>query len=200
MNRHTSSCVCQEAAKLTPASNSFGEQLVQLGAMFSLFTRIRHRQRCQQLLRVGILRVIHNLIGITMFHNLTLMHHHNAIGQHIDHGKIMGDEQACETYFRLQFLEQLQHLHLYRYIQCRSRLVSDKQARLKSQRSCQGGTLTLTARKLMRESVHIRTRQLHHFEQISHIVARFRHRRVLFMHDQSTSFMTRRKTELAPSN
>ena len=103
MNRHTSSCVCQEATKLTSESNSFGEQLVQLGAMFSLFTRIRHRQRCQQLLRVGILRVIHNLIGITMFHNLALMHHHNAIGQHIDHGKIMGDEQACETYFRLQF-------------------------------------------------------------------------------------------------
>ena len=95
MNRHTSSCVCQEATKLTSESNSFGEQLVQLGAMFSLFTRIRHRQRCQQLLRVGILRVIHNLIGITMFHNLALMHHHNAIGQHIDHGKIMGDEQAC---------------------------------------------------------------------------------------------------------
>ena len=151
MNRHTSSCVCQEATKLTSESNSFGEQLVQLGAMFSLFTRIRHRQRCQQLLRVGILRVIHNLIGITMFHNLALMHHHNAIGQHIDHGKIMGDEQACETYFRLQFLEQLQHLRLYRHIQCRSRLVGDQQARLKRQRSCQGGTLTLTAGKLMRE-------------------------------------------------
>lgn len=41
MNRHTSSCVCQEATKLTSESNSFGEQLVQLGAMFSLFTRIK---------------------------------------------------------------------------------------------------------------------------------------------------------------
>ena len=98
-DRRTSSCVCQEAAKLTPASNSFGEQLVQLSAMFSLFTRIRHRQRCQQLLRVGIPRVIHNLIGITMFHNLTLMHHHNAIGQHIDHGKIMGDETGMRNLF-----------------------------------------------------------------------------------------------------
>ena len=97
MNRHTSSCVCQEATKLTSESNSFGEQLVQLGAMFSLFTRIRHRQRCQQLLRVGILRVIHNLIGITMFHNLALMHHHNAIGQHIDHGKIMGDAKPISA-------------------------------------------------------------------------------------------------------
>ncbi len=38
MNRHTSSCACQEATKLTSESNSFGEQLVQLGAMFSLFT------------------------------------------------------------------------------------------------------------------------------------------------------------------
>lgn len=44
MNRHTSSCACQEATKLTSESNSFGEQLVQLGAMFSLFTRIRHRR------------------------------------------------------------------------------------------------------------------------------------------------------------
>ncbi len=38
----------------------------------------------------GILRVLHNLVGIAVLHDLALMHHHDAVGQHIDHGQDHG--------------------------------------------------------------------------------------------------------------
>ena len=95
----------------------------------------------------------------------------------------MGDEQACETYFRLQFLERSNTFA------CTDTSNAEKSARRRSsrlgkrQRSCQEGTLTLTAGELMWKPV----RHMHAasaFEQISHAGARFRHGRVLFMHDQ----------------
>lgn len=87
---------------LNPSSLLLGrEQLVQMLTMPALFTRIRHRQRGQQLLRVRILRMLHDLVGIAMFDDLALVHHHDAIGKHIYHRKIVSDEQAGETDFDL---------------------------------------------------------------------------------------------------
>ena len=141
--------------------------------MLALFARIGHRQRGQQLLRVRILRILHDLVGIAVFHDLALVHHHDAVGKHVDHSKIMGDEQACETDFRLQSLEQLEHLRLHGHIQCGGRLIGDKQARLQRQSTRQGGTLALTTGQLMRIAVHVGTWKLHHFQQITHVVAGF---------------------------
>ena len=44
----------------------------------------------QQLLGVRVLRVLHDLVGIAVLHNLALMHHHDAVGKHIDHRQIVG--------------------------------------------------------------------------------------------------------------
>ena len=97
-----------------------------MGAVLLLFARVGHGQGGQQLLGVRVLRVLHNLVGIAVLHDLALMHHHDAVGKHIDHRQIMGDEQAREADFRLQSLEQLQHLGLHRHVQCRSRLIGDQ--------------------------------------------------------------------------
>ena len=74
------------------------------GAVLLLFARVGHGQGGQQLLGVRVLRVLHNLVGIAVLHDLALMHHHDAVGKHIDHRQIMGDEQAREADFRLQSL------------------------------------------------------------------------------------------------
>ena len=106
-----------------------------------------------------------------MFHDLALVHHHDAVGEHVDHGEVVRDEQACEADFGLQLLEQFQHLRLHRHIQRGGRFVGDEQARLQRQRACQGGALALAAGQLVRETVHVGARKLHHLKQIAHILA-----------------------------
>ena len=87
-----------------------------MGAVLLLFARVGHGQGGQQLLGVRVLRVLHNLVGIAVLHDLALMHHHDAVGKHIDHRQIMGDEHDSIVKFLLQILEKLEYLRLDRNV------------------------------------------------------------------------------------
>ncbi|SKV66091.1 Uncharacterised protein [Mycobacteroides abscessus subsp. massiliense] len=50
------------------------------------------RHRCQQLLRVWLLRPVEDAVGITLLDNLTVLHHHDAIGHVGDDTHIVGDQ------------------------------------------------------------------------------------------------------------
>ncbi len=59
---------------------------------------------------------------------LALLHHGDALGEDLDDGEVVGDEQAGEADLPLQLLEQVEHAGLHRHVERRRRLVGDQQA------------------------------------------------------------------------
>ena len=97
-----------------------------------------------------------------------MLHHHNLIGDLTHNRQIVGDEQVAQALFRLQVIEQSQHLILHQHVQSGYGLVADNHVRIESHGSCDGDALTLTTGKLVRVAETHGPRQFHHIEQLTH--------------------------------
>ena len=84
------------------------------------------------------------------FDQLSRIHDADAIRDARHHAKIVRDQQQSHSTFALQRREQIQHLRLYRHIQCRGRLVRDQQSRLARQHHGDHGALFHAAGELKR--------------------------------------------------
>ena len=109
------------------------------------------------------------LVGV--FNNLPEIHHRNPIGNMFDHGQIVRDEHIRQPELALQILQQIDHLRLHRYIECRHRFIANDQTGLDRQRPRDTDTLTLTTGKFMRIALHVLRRQADLVEQGGHAFA-----------------------------
>lgn len=50
----------------------------------------------EQVSGVLLLRVVEDLVGGGMLHELAVLHHHNLVGDLTNHGQIVGDEQVAQ--------------------------------------------------------------------------------------------------------
>src|SRR4051794_17658871 len=93
-------------------------------------------------------------------------HHHDPVGDVIDHGKIVGDEQVCQPQLLLQVLQQVEDLGLDRNVERRHRLVADQKVRAQGQRPGDADALALPAGEAVRvtlEVAHVQPHEVHQF-------------------------------------
>ena len=84
-----------------------------------------------------------------------VLHHEDAIAHVVDDAEIVGDEQVAHPQLVLQVGQQVQHLRLDRYVQCRDRLVADDHLRLGCQRPGDGHALPLPTGEAQRRGSQV---------------------------------------------
>ncbi len=106
------------------------------------------------------------------------------MGEGVDHGEVMADEQRREAQSLLQLPEQLEHRRLHRHVQGAGGLVGDQQLRLQHQRPREGDPLALTARELVRVPAGVGAGQLDRLQQRAHPGRPLGRRQAHLVHDQ----------------
>ena len=72
-----------------------------------------------------MLWILKNIICCALFHISTFIHDSNLIAHVANNAKVVTDKQIGQIQFLLNFLHEVQHLSLYRYIECRHRFIRD---------------------------------------------------------------------------
>ena len=121
-----------------------------LGRKHARRRRLQRRDGGDELLGVGMLRVVQDLRRRALFDHDAMLHHHDAVGDLGDDAEIMGDEQHRRLLALLQVADQLQDLRLRGDVERGGRLVGDQKLRVERQRHRDHGALPLAARQLMR--------------------------------------------------
>ncbi|MNY47675.1 hypothetical protein D3C86_1829610 [compost metagenome] len=80
--------------------------------------RIRYRNRFEQATGVRVPRITEDLGAGSYFNYLTHVHNGHAMADALHHGHIMTDENEAQSHLLLQFQQQIDDLHLHRYIEC----------------------------------------------------------------------------------
>ncbi len=80
---------------------------------------------------------------------VTEVQHADTVGDVLDHGQVMGNEEVGRAGLLLNVLHQVHHLGLNGHVQCRNTLIRDDQLRVHDERPGNAHTLTLTAGELM---------------------------------------------------
>src|SRR5438309_5431512 len=109
----------------------------------------------------------------TLFHDSAVLHYGNVVADLRRDAQVVGDEQQRDTEPRLDFVEQLQHLRLYRHVQRRDRLIRHQHVGVERQRAGDGDTLALSAGELMRITRDRIQRQIDQFQQLACFRKRF---------------------------
>jgi hypothetical protein len=94
-------------------------------------------------------------------------HHGDLIGNHLDEGKIVGDEEVGDAELSLKILHEIEHLGSYRDVEGGYRLVTHDHLRSECQCSRDGDALKLPARQLRRVAVEDTAGQTNALEEIS---------------------------------
>src|SRR5438477_12312325 len=76
------------------------------------------RPRCQETLRVGVLRMPEDFADRSVLDDAARVHDRDAVGGFSDHAEIARDEQERQVERRLHLAEQVEDLRLYRDVQC----------------------------------------------------------------------------------
>src|SRR5712692_6309777 len=95
-----------------------------------------------------MLRLVQELRRRSAFHNSTVLHHGDLIGQVANQAEVVRNKEVGEPAQRLQFEQQIHDLCLDGKIERRQRLVEDEQLRFESERACNCQSLTLASTEL----------------------------------------------------
>ena len=140
-----------------------GHIALQLNTFFlTPFSDFRYRRK--QALSVRMLRGIRHVCCCSHLDQFTEIHDTDAITDVCNDRQIMSDKQIGQIQFFLQVLEQIQNLHLNRYVKGRHRLITDNEVRVYRNGPCDADTLPLPAAELVRIPIDISITQPHHFE------------------------------------
>ena len=86
--------------------------------------------RPQKPLRIGVPRVVENILDRSVFDLAPGVHHHHALRRLGHHSEIMSDEENRHAQVGLQPVDECQHLRLHRHIERGGRLVGNEKMRL----------------------------------------------------------------------
>ena len=113
-------------------------------------------------MRLGI-----QALPVRQLDHLAQVHNGHAVGDVLNDGKVVRDEQIRGAVLILQVLEQVEHLGLNGYVQSGDGLVADDELGAKDERTCDAHTLTLAAGELMRVAVDMLRIETDDIEQLS---------------------------------
>src|SRR4051794_9440510 len=114
---------------------------------------VRDRHRGQEFFRVGVARVLADLVGVAGLDDLALVHHRDAVGNVANDADVVRDEDVGQAEFVLKVVEQVDDLRLDRYVERRDRLVAEDQLRFEGQSPGDPDPLPLPAGEFMRVAV-----------------------------------------------
>ena len=131
---------------------------------------IRDRDGGHQRFGVGMACIFEHRWPRTYFDETPQIHNPNVVRYALDDRNIVTDEEEGQSQIRLQFCEKVQHLRLYRDIQCRDRLVGYDQARMG--RDCAGdrNALPLSSGQFVRVAVEETAREIDAIEELPHAI------------------------------
>ena len=142
----------------------------------------RRAHRRHELLRVLVLRLVEDLVGVALLHDLAAVEHDDAVGHLRDHREIVGDVEGGGARLPDHVLERGQHLDLGGDVDRGGRLVEHQHVRPARHRHHREQALELSAAHLVRVLAPdaLRLRKAHALGQIGHLRLRLgpRHRGV----------------------
>src|SRR5690349_24554385 len=112
-------------------------------AATALLLGIRHRHGGDETLRVRVGRTAQDLVARAHLHELAVVHHRDAVGEDVDDGEVVADEEARELQLLLQVLQEVQEARLDGHVEGRGRLVGHEQLRSERERAGDADALTL---------------------------------------------------------
>ena len=89
-----------------------------------LLLQIRNGNCRKQCSGIGMNGVGEQFLGGSLLHDLTEVHHGDAVGEVVDHRQVVGDKDVGQAMLLLQFLQQVQNLGLNGHVQGRNRLIA----------------------------------------------------------------------------
>ena len=92
--------------------------------------------RIAQSPRIGMFRVVKQIVGPRALHDPACIHDHDPIAKAGDNAKIMADQYHRHPQLTLHLLNQLQNLRLNGHVQRRGRFVGNKKVRLGDEGHC----------------------------------------------------------------
>lgn len=113
-----------------------------------------------------MLRIIEELIGISVLHKLTQIHDRGAVRNVANNRKVVRHEQIAHAQLGFQLIEEVEHTCLDRHIQSRHWLVENNQLGLGSECTCQGDALALAPGKVTWKAVNMGRVQPHQFHEL----------------------------------
>ncbi len=140
---------------------------------FTFWIKFDYRHRRQQRLSIGMFGIAQHFVHTAPFYNSPQIHHSHFISKIFHHRNIVRDEQICEPQTGLQFLQQIQNLRLYRYVQRAGGLVANQQPGIDRQSTGDGDTLTLTTGEFVRVAPFGFRRQPYPLQQCVHFFPRW---------------------------
>ena len=135
----------------------------------AVLLHVRGRNRGHQRLGVRVQRVIKQLLRVRQFDHVAQIHDADSVGNVLDNGKIVRDEQIGQVALFLQIGQQVDNLALDGHVQRGNRLVTDDELRLHRQTAGNADALALAAGELVREAmqeVARQTRVLHRLDDV----------------------------------
>ena len=99
-------------------------------------------------------------------HQRTQVHDANAIGNHLNNSKVVGDEEVRQVVLLLNITKKIQNLSLNGHVKCRNGLVGHDELGANRKRTGDADTLTLTTRELVRIALAMSGRKANDLEQL----------------------------------
>ena len=134
---------------------------------------VRHGDGGEQSLGVGVQRILEDVLGSAVFHQVAQIHNAHGVGDMLHHGQIVGDEQIGELILLLQLLQQIDDLRLDGHVQGGHGLIADDELRLQSQGPGDTDALTLAAGELMGIAILVEGLQAAVVHDLIDIVVKF---------------------------
>ena len=128
--------------------------------------RIGNGHGGEQGLSVGMQWVAVEVLVGSNFHKRTQIHDADAIGNHLDDGKVVGDEQIRQVVLLLNIAKKVQNLSLNGHVESRNGLVGHDELRVNRKRAGDADTLTLAAGELVRIALAVAGRKANDLEQL----------------------------------
>ena len=121
------------------------------------------RQAAQQADRVGVARVVEDVVDRALLDEPPRVEHADAVAHLRDHVEVVADEQDARAELLAQHRHEVEHLGLDRRVEPGGRLVEDQQRRVLGQRHRDDHALLHAARELVRVAAHhaVRVGDLH---------------------------------------
>ena len=110
---------------------------------------VRHADRRQQGIGVGVDGVRVEFIGVGDLHDAAEVHDRDAVRNVVDHQQVVGDEQVGDSELLLEFFEHVDDLCLDGNVQGGYRLIADDEGRVDRQSAGNADPLSLSAGELV---------------------------------------------------
>ena len=106
-------------------------------------------------LGIGVHRIAEQRGAGRHLHDPAAAHHHDPVGDVVDHREVVADEEIGQAQLVLQVLQQVEDLGLDRDVQRRDRLVADQQVGPQRQRPGDADALALAAGEAVRVALQV---------------------------------------------